>query len=102
MVQPNTVHTRIITTVKSWRVLRRGAETRHLDDDIWAVYDYLGLSAIVKWPARAPSEVMVILQRQTIFSTDINPSTGATEVKFINRKTWFYSVYEPRRRRHVI
>lgn len=93
---------RIIATVKSWQVLRRGATIKNFDEDTWAVYDYLGLSAIIKWPARAPSEVMVILRRQTVYAANLNQNSPADKVRFVSRKTWFYSVYEPGRRRYAI
>ncbi|MBL1265839.1 DUF4365 domain-containing protein [Candidatus Methylomicrobium oryzae] len=93
---------RIITTVKSWQVLKRGATIRNFDDGSWAVYDYLGLSAIVKWHARAPSEVMVILRRQTIFAADSIPGNSMERVRHVDRKIWFYSVYEPGRRKNAI
>lgn len=90
---------RIVSEVKSWQVLRRGATVRNFEDGSWAVYDYIGLSAMAKWPARAPSEVMVILRRQTNFAEDPTPGVPANKVRVVDRKTWFYSVYEPGRRR---
>lgn len=92
---------RIVSEVRSWQVLRRGASVRSFDDDSWAVYEYIGLSAMVKWAARAPTEVTVILRRQTTFAED--PTTGPVQkgVRVIERKTWFYSVYEPGRRRQT-
>jgi len=92
---------RIVSEVKSWQVLRRGASVRSFDDDSWAVYEYIGLSAMVKWAARAPTEVTVILRRQTTFAEE--PTTGSAQksVRVIARKTWFYSVYEPGRRRQT-
>lgn len=91
---------RIVAEVKSWQVLRGGASVRSFDDGSWAAYEYIGLSAMVKWPARAPSEVTVILRRQTTFAHEptMDPADKGTRVK--DRKTWFYSVYEPGRRRH--
>lgn len=90
---------RIATEVTSWQVLRRGATARTYNDGFWAIYDYLGLSAMVKWPARAPSEVMVILRRQTIFSEEPASASPTKKISFSDRKTWFYSVYEPGRRK---
>lgn len=90
---------RIVSTVKNWRVLRRGKKERNFPDGSWAVYDYLGLSAMVKWPAREPSEVTVILRRQTIFAGDPAPTDSTKKVHVLSRNTWFYSVYEPGRRK---
>lgn len=90
---------RIVSEVRSWQVLRRGASVRSFDDDSWAVYEYIGLSAIVKWPARAPSEVTVILRRQTTFAEESTLDPVQRSVRVKERKTWFYSVYEPGRRR---
>jgi hypothetical protein len=59
----------------------------------------LGLSAMVKWPAREPSEVMVILRRQTNFEGDVASIDPTKRVSVLSRKTWFYSVYEPSRRK---
>lgn len=90
---------RIVADIKTWRVLRRGENVRDLPDGQWAIYDYLGLSAMVRWPARAPSEVMVILRRQTTFAGDQNSTDPSTKVRVVGRKIWLYSVYEPGRRR---
>jgi hypothetical protein len=90
---------RIVATIKTWRVLRRGEKERDLPDSRWAIYDYLGLSAMVRWPAREPSEVMVILRRQTTFAGDRNSTDPRAKVRFVGSKTWLYSVYEPGRRR---
>lgn len=92
---------RIVSEVNAWQVLRRGPTVRTYEDGSWAVYDYLGLSAMAKWPARAPSEVMVILRRQTIFTEDPTTEPNRRLVRTVDRKTWFYSVYEPGRRRKV-
>ncbi|MCI1037846.1 DUF4365 domain-containing protein [Pseudomonas putida] len=87
---------KIISTVNSWHRLRQGAEIRQLSKKSWAQYDYLGISAIVKWPAKEPSEVKVILRRETTFIEDLNEEH---RVKVLSTKTWFYSVYEPARRK---
>lgn len=89
---------RIISTVNTWRVLRCGKTARIFPDGTWAAYDYLGLSAIVKWPAREASEVMVILRRKTTFADNV--SSPGEKVQVVDRRTWFYSVYEPGRRKH--
>lgn len=91
---------RIIADVTAWQVLRTGEADRIFQDGSWATYDYVGLSAMVNWPARAPSEVMVILRRQTHLVGSPAPSTDPSEVKILSRKTWFYSVYEPGRRKN--
>ena len=88
---------RIVATVTNWKTLKRGYAVRNFPDKSCGVYDYLGLSAIVKWPARAPSEVMVILRRLTIFKESVPESGQDTRVEMIDRKIWFYSVYEPGR-----
>lgn len=90
---------RIVAEVTSWQVLRRGDTVRTFENGSWAVYDYLGLSAMVKWPARAPSEVMVILRRQTTFAEESTTTPPQSTVRVVDRKTWFYSVYEPGRRK---
>lgn len=90
---------RIVETIKNWQVLRRGETERNYPDGSWAIYDYLGLSAMVKWPARAPSEVMVILRRQTNLVEDVASTDPTMRVRVLSRKTWFYSVYEPGRRK---
>ncbi len=90
---------RIVSEVQSWKVLRRGPSVRTFKDGSWAVYDYIGISALVKWPARAPSEVMVILRRQTTFAENQTLDTVPPTVRIVDRRTWFYSVYEPGRRR---
>lgn len=90
---------RIVSTVKTWRILRRGDKERILPDGSWAIYDYLGISAIVKWPAREASEVMVILRRQTIFIEDPTSKVNDKKIRIVGAKTWFYSVYEPGRRK---
>lgn len=90
---------RIVETMKNWQVLRRGETEREFSDGSWAIYDYLGLSAMVKWPARAPSEVMVILRRQTILAEDVESADPTKKIRVLSRKTWFYSVYEPGRRK---
>lgn len=91
---------RIIETVETWHKLRRGLKTRRFPDGSWAEYDYLGVSALVKWPAREASEVIVILKRETILTDD---STGGGYekggIRILGTKTWFYSVYEPGRRK---
>ncbi|EEF27426.1 conserved hypothetical protein [Ricinus communis] len=90
---------RIVEIVTKWQVLRRGETERNFPDGSWAVYDYLGLSAMVKWTAREPSQVTVVLRRQTILGQDAT-STGTTgKIQILGRKTWFYSVYEPGRRK---
>lgn len=95
---------RIIATVKTWQILRRGEKERTFPDGSWAIYDYLGVSAMVKWPAREASEVMVILRRQTTFcedsaSTETPPNK---KIQVLGSTTWFYSVYEPGRRKRKI
>lgn len=89
---------RIVSAVNGWQVLRRGPKPRIYKDGSWAVYDYLGLSAVAKWPARAPSEVMVILRRKTIFTEEPTAEPNRRPVRVVDQKTWFYSVYEPGRR----
>lgn len=83
---------RIVSEASAWRVLKRGDTPRYFKDGSWAIFEYIGLSAMVKWPARGSSEVMVILRRQTTF-------TNENTIRVIDRKTWFYSVYEPSRRK---
>ena len=90
---------RIVANIEDWKVLRRGKEQRLFPDGSWAAYDYLGLPAMVKWLARAPSEVMVILKRQSIFSNEPASSASHAMTGSADRKIWFYSVYEPGRRR---
>ena len=90
---------RIVSEVGVWQVLRRGPKVRTFEDGSWSVYEYLGISAMTKWPARAPSEVMVILRRQTTFAEDPTLEPNREGVCMVTRKTWFYSVYEPGRRR---
>lgn len=92
---------RIVSQVNAWQVLRRGPTVRTYPDGSWAVYEYVGLAAMVKWPARAPSEVMAILRRQTIFTEDPTTEPSPKLVRVVDRKTWFYSVYEPGRRRRA-
>jgi hypothetical protein len=89
----------IIREVTSWRVLRRGSKERVFKDGSKAEYEYLGLSALVKWPSRAPSEVMVILRRQTIIEGDTFVESMTNKLRLKSRKTWFYTVYEPGRGR---
>lgn len=86
---------RIVSEVQTWQVLRRGPTVRTFPDGSWAVYDYIGISGLVKWPAREQSEVMVILRRQTTLMEDPEQK----EVRLVDRKTWFYSVYEPGRKK---
>jgi hypothetical protein len=86
----------IVATVRNWQVLRRGDKPRNFLDGSWAEYEYLGLSAMIRWTTREPSEVMVILRRQTTLKKELD-STGQTIIKLIDRKTWFYSIYEPGR-----
>lgn len=93
---------RIVSTVGNWQVLRTGKSERNYPDGSWAIYDYLGLSALVKWPAREPSEVTVVLRRQTIFTKKTDATDPAGKVRVVDRKTWFYSVYEPGRRKRKI
>lgn len=90
---------RIVANIKNWYVLRRGNSERSFPDGSWAIYDYLGLSAMVKWPARESSEVMVILRRQTIFAGDPSSTDPKTKIRILSRRTWFYTVYEPGRRK---
>ena len=90
---------RIIEAVETWHKLRRGLKTRKFPDGSWAEYDYLGVSALVKWPAREASEVIVILKRETTLSED---SKAKDRIKVVGTKTWFYSVYEPGRRKGKI
>ena len=90
---------RIISEIQAWKVLRRGPSVRRFKDGSWSVYDYIGVSALVKWPARASSEVMVILRRQTTFTEAQIPIGSPPKVCVVDVKTWFYSVYEPGRRR---
>lgn len=92
---------RIVSEVRSWQVLRRGPSVRAFHDGSWSIYDYLGVSAQVKWPARAPSEVMVILRRQTTFTACQSTESEQPQVRTVDAKIWFYSVYEPGRRRQI-
>lgn len=87
---------RMIAEVKTWQILRRGEKERQLDKS-WAIYDYLGVSAMVKWPAREASEVMVVLRRQTIFGQDSSSTGPDKKVHVLKTTIWFYSVYEPGR-----
>lgn len=90
---------RIVSEIQTWKVLRRGPSVRKFKDGSWSVYDYIGVSALVKWPARASSEVMVILRRQTTL-TETHISEGSPpKVCAVDVKIWFYSVYEPGRRK---
>ncbi len=93
---------RIIATVKTWQILRRGEKHRSFSDGSWATYDYLGVSAMVKWPAREASEVMVILRRQTIFGEDSASIDTNKKAQVLGSTIWFYSVYEPGRRKRKI
>ncbi len=86
---------RIVATVRNWRVLRRGEAERSFRNGSWATYEYLGLSVMVRWAACTPSEVMVILRRQTIFSGVRASTEPNAKVSLISRKTWLYAVYEP-------
>lgn len=90
---------RIVSEVQLWQVLRRGPSVRTYENGSWSIYDYLGISALVKWPARAPSEVMVILRRQTTCTESQTSEMAEPSVCTVDTKTWFYSVYEPGRRR---
>lgn len=90
---------RIVSEVANWQVLRRGQKVRMYPDGSWATYDFLGLSALAKWPARAASEVMVILRRQTTFAECPATESNRAVVEPVGRRIWFYSVYEPGRRR---
>lgn len=87
---------RILATVRNWQLLRRGTSQRKYLDGSWGEYEYLGLSAMVNWTSREPSEVMVILRRQTILKEEVD-STGLRKIRLLGRKTWFYSIYEPGR-----
>jgi hypothetical protein len=93
---------RIISEVGTWQVLRRGSSIRTFADGSWAAYEYIGLSALIKWPARASTEVMVILRRQTTFAADSSKDPASAAPQVIQRRTWFYSVYEPGRRKRII
>lgn len=90
---------RIVSEVPAWQVLRHGPSVRTFNDGTWSIYDYIGISAHVKWPAREPSEVMVILRRQTTFTASPTSATEQPQVRTVEAKTWFYSVYEPGRRK---
>jgi len=90
---------RIIQTVNDYKILRTGRSERNYPDGTWAIYEYIGLSALVKWAAREPSEVMVIVRRQTIFVGKSDVAISNEAAKYISRKTWFYTVYEPARRK---
>lgn len=90
---------RIVSVIQTWKVLRRGPSIRRFKDGSWSVYDYIGVSALVKWPARASSEVMVILRRQTTFAETQSSGDIPPKVCVVEAKTWFYSVYEPGRGR---
>lgn len=95
---------RIIETVETWHKLRRGLKSRQFPDGSWAEYDYLGVSAMVKWPAREASEVIVILKRETTlaeYSADEGHEAKG-RLRILGTKTWFYSVYEPGRRKGKI
>lgn len=93
---------RIISTVKTWQILRRGEKERAYPDGTWGIYDYLGVSAMVKWPSREASEVMVILRRLTIFGENSAPTDTNNKIQVLKSTTWFYSVYEPGRRKRKI
>lgn len=94
---------RILSEIDTWRVLRRSPITRPFEDGSWAVYDYLGVSAICKWPARGSSEVIVILRRKTTLAPRQLYSTANMErVEVIDSKVWFYSVYEPGRNKLTV
>lgn len=95
---------RIISTVETWHRLRRGLTTRQFPDGSWAEYDYVGVSALVKWPAREASEVIVILKRETTLCEDLigEDSSAKGRIRVVGTKTWFYSVYEPGRRKGKI
>lgn len=88
---------RIVASIKNWQVLRRGETERSFPDGSWAIYHYLGLSAMVKWPARESSEVMVILRRQTILVEDNVSTDSERKIRVLGRKIWLYSIYEPGR-----
>jgi hypothetical protein len=88
---------RMVAEIKTWQILRRGKTERTYPDKSWAIYDYLGISAMVKWPAREASEVMVILRRQTIFGQDPASTSIDKKIHVLKTTTWFYSVYEPGR-----
>lgn len=103
------VAAQIINEVKDWRVLSRAKSIKENADGSWAVIEFLGISAHVLWPYRAPSEVMVILRKKTTFRS-LNPSDRASfsqdirmdtkdeeDLKHAEVKLWFYSVYEPGR-----
>lgn len=91
---------RIIEEVTSWRVLRRSGQVKEFSNGTWAVLDFIGISANVIWPARAPSEVMVILRRQTIYTAkldNLDPPSLERPIEVVSQKLWFYTVYEPGR-----
>jgi hypothetical protein len=88
---------RIVSEIHTWKVLRRGTSIRRFKDGSWAVYDYIGVSALVMWSSRASSEVMVILRRQTTFTETQSSEDTDRKVTVVGAKTWFYSVYEPGR-----
>lgn len=93
---------RIIEEVEQWRVLRKGDHIKNLPDGSQRIFDYLGITAMVKWPARATAEVMVILRRETILAASIaqgKTSDAMTNLQQVQRRIWFYSVYEPGRRK---
>ncbi|SDU32567.1 DUF4365 domain-containing protein [Pseudomonas yamanorum] len=98
------VAARIIEAVDTWHKLRQGLKTRQFTDGSWAQYDYLGVSAMVKWPAREASEVIVILKRETTLIEDssVEGSERKDRIRIVGTKTWFYSVYEPGRRKGKI
>lgn len=85
--------------VRSWVYLRKLQPCKTvLEDGSEFVIDYLGVRAKVISSWRAPTEIMVVLRRQTTFrlSTDGEPGhsqlAGPPGVQI-----WFHSVYEPRR-----
>lgn len=92
---------RIIEEAETWHSLRRGKKLRRFTDGSYAEYDYLGVSAMVKWSAREPSEVVVILKRENTLIEELGDgeSESRTRIKILGTKIWFYSVYEPGRRR---
>lgn len=92
---------RIVSEIKDWKILRRGKSIRELNKHNYCSYDYIGISALVNWQAKPPTEVMVILRRQTTISEGTDIKERTTKVFDVSVKIWFYSVYEPGRRRLV-
>lgn len=90
---------RIIDQTDSCRTLRRVVKCTNHEIGEYSALEFLGLTAMVISPDRSASEVMVILRRKTTYLLDADsqkPKTGS-----IVQKTWFYTVYEPGRKKKL-